>query len=92
MSIFLRVEMFGIKGLALPFDKGELLDSEYVDDTALYLKGTVANLRKMHTVLSIFCSGSGAAINWDKSFGIWVGEAHHPDWFPDVSFRILGIR
>ena len=36
MSIFLRAEMFGIQGLALPFDKGELLDSEYADDTALF--------------------------------------------------------
>jgi hypothetical protein len=83
--------MFGIQGLALPFDKGELLDSEYADDTALYLKGKVSNLRNMHTVLTIFCSGSGVAINWDKSFGIWVGEGHHPDWYPDVSFRWLRL-
>ena len=55
--------MFGIQGLALPLDKGELLDFEYADDTALYLKENVSNLRNMHTILSIFCGGSGGAIN-----------------------------
>jgi hypothetical protein len=51
MSIFMHFVSQGIQGLVLPFENGQLLDYEYVDDTALYLKGNMPNLLRMQEVL-----------------------------------------
>ncbi len=50
---------YEVEGLSLP--KGGLIrDQTFVDDTALYLKGTPNNMDKAQRVLELFCQASGA--------------------------------
>jgi hypothetical protein len=59
----------GVEGLSLP--RGGLInDQTFADDTALYLKGSPANMGRAQEVLKIFCHASGAKINWHKSTAI----------------------
>ncbi len=53
---------YKVDGLTLP--KGSYIwDQTFVDDIALYLKGTQSNLDKVQTILDFFCFASGAKIN-----------------------------
>jgi hypothetical protein len=53
---------YEVEGLSLP--KGGLIrDQTFVDDTALYLKGTPNNMDKAQRVLKLFCQASGAKVN-----------------------------
>ena len=59
-----------IKGLALPFtDVG--VDSEFDDDTTLYVQASHVNLLQVQKVVDDFSHASGALINWDKSSSFW---------------------
>ena len=40
VATFLRSETAGIQGLSIPNTHESLVDSDFVDDTALYVKGT----------------------------------------------------
>jgi hypothetical protein len=63
----------GVEGLSLP--RGGLIrDQTFADDTALYLKGTPANMDRAQEVLKTFCHASGANINWHKSAAIWANQ------------------
>ena len=42
--MYLTATEVGLRGLQLPIRGEELLDSEFVDDTGLYLHGQEANL------------------------------------------------
>ena len=48
-------------------DDKELLDSEYVDDTDLYVQDDVESLERARLALEVFCLAVGAKINWHKS-------------------------
>ncbi|CAK9881919.1 unnamed protein product [Sphagnum jensenii] len=62
-----------VEGLSLP--RGGLIkDQTFVDDTALYLKGTSSNLDKAQKVLTTFSAASGAKVNWHKLAAIWASK------------------
>lgn len=64
---------FEVEGFSLP--KGGLIrDQTFVDDTALYLKGTPGNMDKAQRILALFCQASGAKINWHKTAAIWASK------------------
>jgi len=90
----------GVEGLSLP--KGGLIkDQTFANNTALYLKGTPANMDRAQEVLKTFCRASGAKVNWNKSAAIWAsrrdkswewGEAEGLKWIPKGrGTRYLGI-
>ena len=77
----------GLRGLQLPIRGEELLDSEFADDTGLYLHGQEANLERAEQALHTFCIASGALINWRKTVAFWVSSSPTPSWSPDPGFR-----
>ena len=80
MSTFLTAQDTGLRGLQLPIRTAEeLLDSEFADDTAVYLQGGEENLRRFASAMERFCRASGALINWHKSCGFWVSSLPPPD-------------
>jgi hypothetical protein len=90
----------GVEGLSLP--KGGMIRDQTFDDTALYLKGTPANMDRAQEVLKTFCRASGAKVNWSKSAAIlasrrdknWEwGEAERLKWIlKGRGTRYLGIQ
>ena len=56
-----------IQGLYLQEADAVLLDSEFVDDTMLYLRGALEKLMTAQSAIEIFYQASGARINWNKS-------------------------
>ena len=87
MSSFLASQEVGLQGLRLPIREETVLDAEFADDTAMYLRGHEANLRRFEGALEIFCAASGAQINWHKSCGFWTGRGSPPQWLPSPQFR-----
>jgi hypothetical protein len=76
-----------IEGLHLP-KGGCVRDQTFVDDTALYLKGSSSNLSKARAVLELFCLVSGAKVNWCKSTAIWASkEKKEWEWGQEVGLR-----
>jgi len=64
---------YEVEGLSLP--RGGLIrDQTFVDDTALYLQGSPANMDKAQVVFKTFCHTSGAKVNWHKSVAIWANK------------------
>ena len=86
MSSFLSNQGTGLQGLRLPLREEELLDSEFADDTTVYLQGHEANLGRFQIALEQFCDASGAKINWHKSCGFWVSGERLPQWSPSEQF------
>ena len=68
----------GLQGLRLPIRGEDLLDTEFADDMAMYLDGTMPNLLRFQEAIEVFCAALGAKINWHKSSGIWVGQGKPP--------------
>ena len=77
------------------------MDSEFVDDTSLYVHASQFNLFQVQKVVDDFSNASGALINWDKSSGFWVVSGYSPfnvrtsgfTWIPQSQFIIyLGCR
>jgi hypothetical protein len=64
---------YNVEGLNLP-KGGCVQDQTFVDDTALYLKGTKNNMDKMRSILDLFCFAFGAKINWGKFAAIWASK------------------
>jgi hypothetical protein len=92
---------YEVEGLSFP--RGGLIrDQTFVDDTALYLKGSPANLDKAQAVLKTFCLASGAKVNWHKSAAIWASKKERTwewgggeglKWIPTgQGTRYLGIQ
>ena len=87
MSAYLTSGKAGIKGLCLPNNSGDLVDSEFADDTTLYIHGTKENLCRVTKALEKFSLGSGARLNWKKTVGFWVSDLAFPDWLPHPQFK-----
>ena len=68
MTHYLKAHTTGLHRVRLPIrDDSKLLDSEYVDDTALYIQDNVELLERVRITLEIFCLAMGANINWHTS-------------------------
>jgi hypothetical protein len=61
------------EGLHLP-KKECVWKQTFVDDTALYLKGSPSKLNKVWAVLELFCLASGGKDNWGKPAAIWANK------------------
>ena len=77
------------------------MDSEFADDTTLYVVASQVNLLQVQKVVDDFSHASGALINWDKSSGFWIASrdplVNIPTsgftWIPHgQSIRYLGCR
>ncbi len=76
-----------IEGLHLP-KGGCVRDQTFVDDTALYLKGSPSNLSKVQAVFELFCLASEAKVNWGKSAAIWASkEKKEWEWGQEVGLK-----
>ena len=70
MTYYLRARTTGIRRVCLPIkEDSELLDSEYANDTTLYVQDDEMTLERVRLALEVFCSAAGAKINWNKSVG-----------------------
>jgi len=82
---YLRADpRYEVEGLSLP-KRGLIRDQTFVDDIALYLKGTPNNMDKAQRVLELFCQASGAKVNWLKTAAIWASKIERTwTWGEDV--------
>ena len=68
MAHLLRARTIGLQGVCLPIrDDSELLDSEYVNDTPLYMQHDMETLERVKLSLEVFYLVTGSKINWHKS-------------------------
>ena len=84
-SVHLNSQSVNIKGLALPLENASV-DSEFVDDTTLYVQASHCNLVQVQKVVDDFSDASGALINWDKSSSFWVASGDPPVNVPSLGF------
>lgn len=90
MSLFLRSQVPQIHGLWLPLGiEEELPDTEFADDTMLFVTYSEEVLDSLHDALDGFYLASGARINWAKSSGIPVGVEDVCAWGQDDGFTWL---
>lgn len=75
-------EFRGLKGLTLP-DGSSASNSMFADDTALYLVGETANLNTAMGILNLFCTASGAKLNWAKTVSIWAAQEERSWSWPE---------
>ena len=54
------------------------MDSEFANDTTLYVQASQLNLAQVQKAVDDFSDASGALINWDKSSGFWVALGDLP--------------
>ena len=87
MSAFFNSQGANLHGLSIPNSRKSLLDSEFADDTMLYLQGNEANLERAQSAIDLFCKASGASINWNKSKGFWISSESNPLWKPNAEFK-----
>ena len=81
MAHFLRARTTSLRGMRLPIrDDAELLDSEYADDTALYVQDDIETLERVRLALEVFCLTTGAKINWHKSVGFLTDPGASLQW------------
>ena len=101
MHLFLTAQSTGLRGLAMPLNGQDILDSELADDTALYVDGMLTNLQQVEWALLQFCTASGAKLNWEKTVAFWVSNEPPPRWTPHPNFewtqkgvavRYLGVQ
>ena len=87
-SDYLRSRSVNIHGIALPIQgyAATAIDSEFADDTALYISAEKENLLNLQQAVTNFCDASGALINWDKSMGFWVASTSPPQDVPTPGF------
>ena len=86
MHVFISSQSIGLRGLALPMHGQDILDSEFADNTTLYVDGTLTNLQQVQGALSHFCIASGAKLNWEKTVAFWVSKEPPPCWAPHHTF------
>ena len=87
MHAFISGQSTGLRGITLPIEGEENLDSEFADDTTLYVKGSLTNLLQVQEVLLQFCTTAGARLNWTKTVAFWVSTEPPPNWRPHPSFQ-----
>ena len=87
MHAFLSAQSTGLCGITLPIEGEENLDSEFADDTTLYVEGSLTNLLQVQEVLLQFCTASEARLNWTKTVAFWVSTEPPPNWRPHPSFQ-----
>ena len=64
MAHFLHARLTRIQGVRLPIrDDSKLLDSEYADDTTMYVQDDEMMLERVRLALEVFCMVIGAKIN-----------------------------
>ena len=80
--MYLNSSQVSLKGLPLPSMQQQLLDSEFVDDTTIYVQGNDDNLRKLQVAVEEFFLASETKINWHKSLGFGVSPNPLPIWMP----------
>ena len=99
-SVHLNSQYVNIKELALLVSYADV-DSEFADDTTLYVQASRLNLAQVQKAVDDFSDASGALINWDKSSGFWVAPGDPPINVPSSGFtwipqgqpiRYLGCR
>jgi len=87
LGYMLKDRRYGVKGFSLP-DGSKVTDASYVEDTALYIEGTIENLNKAYEVLRVFCLGSGSKLNWDKTYAIWASKNKQDfSWEADLGVK-----
>ena len=88
MACFLRARTTGLHGMRLPIrDDADPLDSEYADDTALYVQDDIESLEQVRLSLEVFCLAAGAKINWHKSIGFLTEPGASSQWGIFLGFR-----
>ena len=92
LSVYMSATTLDIQGMHITNGSEDLLDSEFADDTAMYVHGTVANLKRVQAMLERFCLGSGARLNWSKTMAFWVSENPLPTWSLHLGFRWIPKR
>ena len=75
------------QGFDLALNAQQLLDSEFLDDTANYVQCNDDILRKLLVVVEELCLAFGGKINWHKSLGFWVSQNPLPTWMPSHEFK-----
>ena len=85
---YLRSTNVDIHAITLPIQGYAYMaiDSEFADDTALYVAAKKENLLILQQAVTDFCDASGALINWDKSKGFWVVSSSPPQDQPTPGF------
>ena len=87
MSAFMNSQVANLHGLSIPNSRKSLLDSEFEDDTMVYLQGNEAIFERAQIAIDLFCKASRANINWNKSKGIWISLEAELVWKPNAEFR-----
>ena len=88
MTHFLHARTTGIRGIRLPIrDDSKLLDSEYADDTALYVQDDEMTLERVRLALEVFYVAAGAKINSNKSVGFLTDPRATSEWGIILGFR-----
>ena len=87
-SNYLRSRNVDIHGITLPIQgyADMAIDSEFANDTALYVAAEKENLLNLQQAVTDFCDALGALINWVKSKGFWVASSSPPQDLPTPSF------
>ena len=92
MHVFTSSQSMGLHGLAMPIHGQEILDSEFADDTMLYLDGTLTNLQQVEGALLQFCIASRAMINWERIVTFWASKEPPPLWAPHLTISNGSVR
>ena len=77
-----------IQDLPFPNDPRMLIDTEYADDTMVYVKGDANNLDiyvKGNAIDELW-RGSCAKIDLNKSVGIWINNKSVLNWASNLNF------
>lgn len=77
MHSFLHRRTPHITGLHLPMaGHRDLLDSQFADDTMLYVTYSIQTLDSLRDAIHCFSTASSARINWNTLYGNLIGSEH----------------
>ena len=62
-----------VKGIPLPGTKETATISQYADDTSLFISD-ITSVKHILQLIQLYGNMSGALINLDKTFGMWLGK------------------
>lgn len=81
MAYFLCAQATGLQGVHLPIrDATKLLDSQYANETTLYVQDDDIMLERVWLALDTFCYTTGAKINWHKSIRFLTDPSATSQW------------
>lgn len=87
LSYMLNDLVYRVEGLTL-LDKFVVRVHNFVDDTALYLKGSAANMHRAFVFIKLLCRALGGRLNWAKSNAFWISyKAGDWQWREDKGFK-----